>query len=192
MEVILLERVEKLGQIGDVVTIKDGYARNYLIPQEKALRATKENKQAFEAQRKEIEKKNEARKQEAEKIFKKTDHEVVTLIRSAGDDGRLYGSVTARDIAAEVAKKSSEVTYKNIQLSEPIKYTGIYEVRVVLHPEVIATVRANVARTEGEAKEALTAKKSSKKDAATDAEAPTKTEDAAEPAAEAANDSEAA
>ena len=194
MEVILLERVEKLGRIGDVVTVKDGYARNFLIPRSKALRATNENKAEFEAQRKEIEAQNDVRKKDAESLFSKVDGLVVVLIRQAGEDGRLFGSVTARDIANEIAKKISDINHRHVNIGQPIKYTGIYNVKLSLHAEVIATVRVNVARTESEAKEALTAEKTGKKkEAKSDDVADAAEEVAAEaPVAEVANDVEAA
>ena len=162
MEVILLERVEKLGAIGDVVKVKDGFARNYLIPQQKALLATQANREVFESQRKDIEAQNAERKKDAEKVHKKVDGEVVVLIRQAGEDGRLFGSVTARDIAREVSKKDDAVSHRHVVLDQPIKYSGIYDIRLVLHAEVTAIVRVNVARTEGEAKEALVAEKTGK------------------------------
>lgn len=201
MEVILLERVERLGQIGDVVNVKNGFARNYLLPRNKALRATKENREFFEGQRKEIEAQNAARRKEAEGLLKKVEGQVITLIRQAAEDGRLFGSVTARDIAAGLAEKAKGVDYHQVQLNQPIKYTGIHEIKIVLHPEVTTAVRVNVARTEGEAEEALAGKKKGKAEEA-EARQAKKTEDVleeildqadrAEAETAPANDSEAA
>ncbi len=159
MEVILLERVEKLGKIGDTVTVKDGYARNFLIPNKKALRATKDNVAYFEAERAKIEAENEQRRKDAEAIAAKLDGLIATLIRQASEDGRLYGSVSARDIADSVAETASEVSHKHVRLNDAIKYTGIYTVTLGLHPEVNCDIKINIARSQSEAKEALEASK---------------------------------
>jgi large subunit ribosomal protein L9 len=152
MEVILLERIEKLGQMGDVVNVKAGYARNYLLPQKKALRATEENKKQFEARRAQLEATNLQRRSEAEKLGARLDGLAVVIVRQAGDAGQLYGSVNARDIAAAVSEAGVAVSRQQVGLQNPIKALGLYPVRVLLHPEVAVTVTANVARSEDEAK----------------------------------------
>lgn len=151
MEVILLERVEKLGQIGDVVTVKNGFARNYLLPNKKALRANESNRKLFEANRARIEADNETRKAEAEKESKGVDGKTVVLIRQASNTGQLYGSVSARDIVEALDSDGAKVTKSQIVLARPIKTIGMHEVKVVLHPEVSVTVSANVARSPEEA-----------------------------------------
>ncbi len=152
MEVILLERVEKLGQMGDIVNVKTGFARNFLLPQKKAMRATSDNKAVFEQHRAQLEADNLQRRQEAESVAGKVDGIDVTIIRQAGDSGQLYGSVSARDIASSVTDAGVTVDRGQIVLDRPIKALGIYETRVVLHPEVTVNVTVNVARTEDEAK----------------------------------------
>ena len=152
MEVILLERIEKLGQMGDIVTVKTGYARNFLLPQKKAMRATSSNRAVFEQQRTHLEADNLVRRQEAESVSGKVDGLDVTIIRQAGDSGQLYGSVSARDIASAVTESGVSVTRSQIVLDRPIKALGIYETRVVLHPEVSVNVTVNIARTAEEAK----------------------------------------
>ena len=151
MEVILLERVEKLGAIGDVVKVKDGFARNFLLPNKKALRANDANRKLFEANRKTIEADNESRRQEAEKASKDVDGKTVQLIRQASNTGQLYGSVSARDIVEALEGEGAHVTKSQIVLARPIKAIGVHEVRVVLHPEVATTVKVNVARSPEEA-----------------------------------------
>ena len=143
MEIILLERIEKLGDMGDVVNVKPGFARNYLLPQDKALRATKSNLARFEAEREYLEARN------AENREKAGDGNSVVCIRNAGDTGQLYGSVSARDIAELLNNK--EVKRNMVILEQPIKELGIHEVKVRLHPEVTVSVKVNVARTEDEA-----------------------------------------
>ena len=152
MEVILLERIEKLGQMGEIVTVKTGYARNFLLPQKKAMRATSSNKAVFESHRTQLEADNLKRRQEAESVAGKVDGVDVTIIRQAGDSGQLYGSVSARDIADAVTKSGVTVNRAQIVLNRPIKALGIYETRVALHPEVSVNVTVNIARTEEEAK----------------------------------------
>ncbi|NNE86360.1 MAG: 50S ribosomal protein L9 [Alphaproteobacteria bacterium] len=152
MEVILLERIEKLGQMGEIVTVKTGYARNFLLPQKKAMRATSSNKAVFETQRSQLEAENLKRRQEAESVAGKVDGVDVTIIRQAGDSGQLYGSVSARDIADAVTESGVTVNRTQIVLNRPIKALGIYETRVALHPEVSVNVTVNIARTEEEAK----------------------------------------
>lgn len=153
MEIILLERIEKLGQMGDVVTVKGGFARNYLLPQKKALRATKENLAFFETQRKQLEAENLQRKDEAQQVADKLDGLKIVVIRSAGESGQLYGSVNARDIAATVTEAGFTIQRNQVVLERPVKALGLFDVRVRLHPEVSATVTANVARSEDEAAE---------------------------------------
>lgn len=152
MEVILLERIEKLGQMGDVVNVRAGYARNFLLPQKKALRATEENKKQFEAKRAQLEATNLEHRTEAEKVGEKLNGLMVAIVRQAGDAGQLYGSVNARDIAVAVSEGSVAITRQQVGLQNPIKALGLYPVRVLLHPEVAVTVTANVARSEEEAK----------------------------------------
>jgi large subunit ribosomal protein L9 len=151
MEIILLERVEKLGQMGDIVTVKDGYARNYLLPQKKALRANQANKTQFESQRKEIEAKNLVARAEAESVAKKLKDKSVVLLRQAGETGQLYGSVTTRDIAEAFAEQGINIDRGQVNLSRPIKEVGTHEVAMRLHPEVEVTITANVARSNEEA-----------------------------------------
>ena len=151
MDVILLERIEKLGQIGDVVAVKPGFARNFLLPRRKALRATEENKKRFEEQRSQIEATNLKRKQEAEKIAKKVDGTKIVVIRQASETGLLFGSVANRDIADGVTAAGYTIDRRQVILDKPIKTLGLHKVRVALHPEVIVTVTANVAKSEDEA-----------------------------------------
>lgn len=151
MDVILLERIEKLGQMGDVVKVKPGFARNYLLPQKKALRATDRNRQLFEKQRAQLETVNLERRGEAEAVAGRLDGLSVVIVRQASDNDQLYGSVTVRDIAQAVTEAGFTVDSKQVQLARPIKTVGIHEVTVRLHPEVGVTVKANVARTADEA-----------------------------------------
>ena len=151
MELILLERVEKLGAIGDVVTVKDGYARNYLLPNKKALRANEANRKVFEANRAKIEADNASRRGEAEKHSANVEGRTVVLIRAASNSGQLYGSVSVRDIADALNAEGADVTKAMIVLERPIKSIGVYDVKVALHPEVSVTVKVNVARSPDEA-----------------------------------------
>jgi large subunit ribosomal protein L9 len=151
MEVILLERIEKLGQMGDVVTVKPGFARNYLLPQKKAMRATKENRAVFAQHRAQLETVNLERKSEAEAVAAKLDGLKVVIVRQASESDQLYGSVTVRDIAQSVTEAGFTVESKQVQLARPIKTVNLHEVRVVLHPEVIVNIIANVARSDEEA-----------------------------------------
>ncbi|MEQ9811614.1 MAG: 50S ribosomal protein L9 [Azospirillaceae bacterium] len=155
MEVILLERIERLGQIGDVVRVKPGFARNYLLPQKKALRATKGNLEVFEAQRADLETRNAERRAEAEAEAKKIEGARLTVIRQAGDSGQLYGSVSARDIADGLAADGFEVARTQVAIDRPIKSLGLFPVRLVLHPEVQIEVTVNVARSAAEAEAQL-------------------------------------
>jgi len=152
MQVILLERVESLGQIGDVVKVKPGYARNFLLPRQKALRATKDNIAYFDTQKKVIEADNLKRKGEAEKLSKKVDGIKVAIIRQASEAGQLYGSVMARDIAEGITAKGIKVDRNQVRMDRNYKILGLYPVKVYLHPEVVATVTINIARSPEEAK----------------------------------------
>jgi large subunit ribosomal protein L9 len=152
MDVILLERVSKLGAMGQVVKVKDGYARNFLLPRGKALRANDANKKKFEAQRAELEARNAETRKGAEADAKKVDGKSFVIIRQAGESGQLYGSVSPRDIAeAAAAKTGVAVTRNHVELMNPIKTIGVYTVDVSLHPEVSVKVTVNVARSEDEA-----------------------------------------
>ena len=151
MEVILLERVEKLGHIGDVVTVKNGFARNYLLPNKKALRANEANRKVFEANRARIEADNAERRSAAEKDAKGVDGKTVQLIRQASNTGQLYGSVSARDIVDALDAEGAKVTKSQVILARPIKAIGMHDVRIALHPEVSVTVHVNVARSPEEA-----------------------------------------
>jgi large subunit ribosomal protein L9 len=151
MEVILLERVEKLGAIGDVVKVKNGFARNYLLPNKKALRANEANRKLFEAQRAQIEADNAAKRSEAEKASKGVDGKSVQLIRQASNVGHLYGSVSARDIAEALEGVGAHVAKSQVVLDRPIKAIGMHDVKIALHPEVAVTVKVNVARSPEEA-----------------------------------------
>jgi len=151
MEVILLERVEKLGGIGDVVTVKNGFARNFLLPNKKALRANEANRKVFEANRAKIESDNADRRCDAEKAAKGVDGKTVKLIRQASNTGQLYGSVSARDIVEALEGEGAKVAKNQIVLDRPIKNIGVHDVKVALHPEVSVTVKVNVARSPEEA-----------------------------------------
>jgi large subunit ribosomal protein L9 len=151
MEVILLERVEKLGQIGDVVTVKTGFARNFLLPNKKALRSNAANLKLFEANKAKIVADNDAKRGEAETAAKTIDGTSVTLIRQASNTGQLYGSVAVRDIVEALEGEGRHVNKSQVVLDKPIKAIGVYDVRVQLHPEVAVTVKVNVARSPEEA-----------------------------------------
>ncbi len=152
MEVILLERIAKLGQMGEVVKVKAGYARNYLLPRKKALRATDENKKLFETRRAQLEAQNIARKSDADRVAEKMKGLAVVLVRQAGEAGQLYGSVNARDIAAAVKAAGFTIDRQQVELNVPIKSLGLVQVPVHLHPEVTVTITVNVARSDDEAK----------------------------------------
>jgi large subunit ribosomal protein L9 len=151
MDVILLERVEKLGAIGDVVKVKDGFARNYLLPNKKALRANEANKKVFEANRAKIEADNANRRGEAEKEAKTYEGLAVTLIRQSSNTGQLYGSVAVRDLVEALEAQGHKVAKSAIVLDKPIKAIGVYDVKVQLHPEVAVAIKVNVARSPEEA-----------------------------------------
>lgn len=151
MEVILLERIARLGQIGDTVKVKDGFARNYLLPKGKALRANEANKKKFESQRAQLEARNLERKSEAEKVAEKLDGKSFVIVRSAGETGQLYGSVSTRDIAELVTAEGFSIARNQVELNHPIKTIGLSNVAIALHPEVEVTITLNIARTAEEA-----------------------------------------
>src|SRR5690606_25611755 len=151
MDIILLERIGSLGNIGDVVSVKDGYARNFLLPQKKALRANEANKKVFEANRERLEKENAERRGDAEKQGEKVDGVEIVLIRASSNAGHLYGSVNVRDVVAGLAEQGHEIDKRQVIMGHPIKTLGMHDVTVALHPEVHGTVKANVARSEDEA-----------------------------------------
>ena len=151
MKVVLLERVENLGAIGDVVTVKDGFARNFLLPRDKARRATAANLKTFEIERAAIEQRNDKNKAEAQKIADKIDGQTYVMIRQAGETGQLYGSVAGRDVAEAIQAEGGKVEKSQVILHIPIKTLGVHEVLVRLHAEVRATVKVNIARSQDEA-----------------------------------------
>ena len=151
MKVILLERVERLGAIGDVVAVKDGFGRNFLLPRQKALRATQANLKVFEGQRVQIEARNAEARAQAEKAGEKLDGSSYVIVRQAGESGQLYGSVSGRDVAEAITAEGGKVERGQVVLDQPIKGLGVHEVKVRLHPEVTVTVRVNVARSSEEA-----------------------------------------
>ena len=151
MEIVLLQRVEKLGQMGDVVRVRDGYARNFLLPQKKALRATKENLARFEKERVHLEARNLELRKEAEAVATKMDGLTIVIVRQAGDTGQLYGSVNNRDVAAAIIDAGYSIDRRQVELGQPIKVLGVTPVRVILHPEVSVTVNINIARSAADA-----------------------------------------
>ncbi|MCE2517248.1 MAG: 50S ribosomal protein L9 [Alphaproteobacteria bacterium] len=153
MEIILLERVENLGQMGDLVTVKPGYARNFLLPKGKAIRATAANREKFDAERAQLEADNLAKKGEAEKVAAKMEGLSVTLIRAASEMGQLYGSASSRDIAIATTEAGYTITKTQVDLNNAIKTLGLFPVRVVLHPEVAVEITINIARSADEAAE---------------------------------------
>ena len=155
MEVILLERIEKLGQMGDVVNVKAGFARNYLLPQNKALRKTKQNLTRFESHRAQLEAENLTKKTEAEKIADKLKGMKITILRAAGETGQLYGSVTSRDIAETVTESGVSINRNQVILNRALKVLGLEPIRISLHPEVSVEVLANIARNKDEAEQQL-------------------------------------
>jgi len=151
MEVILLERISRLGQMGDTVRVKDGFARNFLLPQGKALRANEANKKKFEGQRAQLEARNLERKSEAQQVADKLDGLTFVVVRSAGETGQLYGSVSTRDIADIISAEGFSVNRNQVELNHPIKTIGLTNVAIALHPEVEVTITLNIARTADEA-----------------------------------------
>jgi large subunit ribosomal protein L9 len=191
MQIILLERVAKLGQMGEVVKVRDGFARNYLLPQGKALRATKANLQRFESERAQLEARNLERKSEAESVAKTLDGQSFTIIRQAGETGQLYGSVSTRDIADVMTEGGFTASRSQVRLDRPIKTIGLHDVAVVLHPEVEVSISLNIARSADEAErqargEDLTAREQDTFEFEEDEEA--EGEEAEEAAAEASDD----
>lgn len=170
MDVILLERVAKLGQMGETVTVKDGYARNFLLPQGKALRANKANLAYFETQRSQLEARNLERKKEAEEFAEKLNGNTYVAVRSAGETGQLYGSVAARDIVATLDENGFSIGRSQVELKAPIKIIGLHEIVIMLHPEVEATVTMNVARSEDEAERQAAGEDLTRRDAFDDEE----------------------
>ncbi|MGE3364094.1 MAG: 50S ribosomal protein L9 [Rhizobiaceae bacterium] len=151
MEVILLERISRLGQMGDTVKVKDGFARNFLLPKGKALRANEANKKKFEGQRAQLEARNLERKSEAAKIAEKLDGKSFIVVRSAGETGQLYGSVSTRDIADLLTAEGFSINRNQVELNQPIKMIGLSNIAISLHPEVEVTVTLNIARSTEEA-----------------------------------------
>lgn len=195
MQVILLERIERLGTIGDEVTVKTGFARNYLLPQKKALRANDANRKLFVAQRVQIEADNAKRRTVAEQDAKALDGKTVVLIRQASELGQLYGSVSSRDVADALSEGAVKVSKTQVVLDKPIKTLGLHKVRLVLHPEVTLTIDANVARSaeeaELQAKGVTLADMQAAEDAEAHAEAEAQAEADAGPAEEAVEDAAA-
>jgi len=165
MEVILLERIAKLGQMGDKVTVKDGYARNFLLPKGKALRSNRENAARFEAERVTLEARNLERKSEAEAVALKLDGNTHVAIRSAGETGQLYGSVATRDIAATLEEVGFSVSRAQVELMQPIKTIGLHAITIILHPEVSASITMNVARSADEAERQASGEDLTRRDA---------------------------
>jgi large subunit ribosomal protein L9 len=174
MEVILLQRIGRLGQMGDVVRVKDGFARNFLLPKGKALRATKENRTRFESMKTDLEARNLAQRGEAEKVSTKLDGKSFVVVRQAAEGGQLYGSVSTRDIAALLAEGGFMVDRSQVELNAPIKTIGLHTVPVALHPEVSSKITVNVARNADEAE-----RQARGEDLTVRREAPDEAEDAA-------------
>jgi large subunit ribosomal protein L9 len=184
MEVILLERIESLGQMGEVVKVRPGYARNFLLPQKKALRATKDNLAYFETQRAQLEAQNLKRRQDAQAVSTKLEGLQVVILRQAGETGQLYGSVATRDIAEAVTAAGFTIDRRQVLLDQPIKSLGIFNTRIALHPEVIVGISANIAQSQEEAQMQAEGKQP-RQSAAADATAAAPDAAAAAPAAEA-------
>lgn len=170
MDIILLERIAKLGAMGDEVTVKDGYARNFLLPQGKALRANKANRARFEAERAQLEARNEERKQVAQGVADKLNGNTYIAVRSAGETGQLYGSVAARDIVETLSQNDFNIGRSQVELRAPIKVIGLHDVLIQLHPEVEATITMNVARSEDEAARQAAGEDLTRRDAFDDVE----------------------
>ncbi|MCO6392777.1 50S ribosomal protein L9 [Aliihoeflea aestuarii] len=151
MQVILLERISKLGQMGDTVKVKDGFARNFLLPQGKALRANEANKKKFEGQRAQLEARNLERKSEAQKVADQLDGKTFVVVRSAGETGQLYGSVSTRDVSELLTEEGFSVGRNQVELNQPIKAIGLTNIAIALHPEVEVTITLNIARSADEA-----------------------------------------
>jgi large subunit ribosomal protein L9 len=157
MQIILLKKVPHLGNIGEIVKVKDGFARNFLIPFGHAIVATDANKKRFDDMKANIERDNAGKRSDAEKLAKSVEGAVVTLIRQAGEDGKLFGSVNSRDIAMALVENKFNISRTQVNIISPIKYIGIHSVSAELHPDVVVSVKVNIARSEDEAKEALSA-----------------------------------
>jgi len=164
IELILLQRIENLGQMGELVRVRPGFARNYLLPQGKAIRANAANRERFEKERVQLEAQNIKRREEAERLAERVAGMTVVIIRQAGDSGSLYGSVTPRDIAVAATEGGLGITRQQVQLDQPIKTLGLTEVRVVLHPEVSIRLTANVARTPEDAERQARGESASRED----------------------------
>ncbi len=175
MEIILLEKIERLGQMGDIVNVKNGYARNYLLPQKKALRKTKDNLALFEAKRKEYEAYNQKLKEKAEALAEEMNNLSVVIIRQAAETGQLYGSVTMRDVCEAIHDAGFKVERHQIVMGQPFKNLGIFDVRLSLHPDVSQTVRVNIARSAEEAKRSSKKKADAEAKATAEKEAQTET-----------------
>lgn len=178
MQVILLERIPKLGQMGDIVDVRKGYARNYLLPQKKALRASKDNLNYFETQKVQLEARNLDNVREAKAVAKKLNGQMFSIVRMASDTGVLYGSVSTRDIAAIAKENGFSITHQQVNIDKPIKETNIYPISVLLHPEVEAIIEVNVARSIEEADKAVAERSAVKQKAETKAKAEAEAEKA--------------
>ncbi|OPB35473.1 50S ribosomal protein L9 [Bartonella taylorii] len=190
MDIILLERIPRLGQMGDIVSVKDGYARNFLLPQGKALRANEANKKYFEIQRTQLEARNLERKSEAQKIAEKLDNKSFIAIRSAGETGQLYGSVSTRDISEIITVEGFSIGRNQVELNHPIKTIGLHTITLTLHPEVQVSVIINVARSANEAQRQAEGETLTTAEKMFDIQEKPLTEDQEEPLAEEMNDND--
>ncbi|WP_208433867.1 50S ribosomal protein L9 [Bartonella taylorii] len=190
MDIILLERIPRLGQMGDIVSVKDGYARNFLLPQGKALRANEANKKHFEIQRTQLEARNLERKSEAQKIAEKLDNKSFIAIRSAGETGQLYGSVSTRDISEIITVEGFSIGRNQVELNHPIKTIGLHTITLTLHPEVQVSVIINVARSANEAQHQAEGETLTSAEKMFDIQEKPLTEDREEPLAEEMNDND--
>ncbi|UNE54845.1 50S ribosomal protein L9 [Bartonella machadoae] len=190
MDIILLERIPRLGQMGDVVSVKDGYARNFLLPQGKALRANDVNKRHFEIQRAQLEARNLERKSEAQKIAEKLDGKSFVAVRSAGETGQLYGSVSTRDIAEIITNEGFSIERNQIELNHPIKTIGLHTITLSLHPEVQISVIINVARSANEAQRQAEGETLTSAEAIYDTQKESVEENQEEPSVEEMNDND--
>ncbi|AGF75607.1 50S ribosomal protein L9 [Bartonella vinsonii] len=191
MDIILLERIPRLGQMGDIVSVKDGYARNFLLPQGKALRANEANKKHFEIQRAQLEARNLERKSEAQKIAEKLDGKSFIAVRSAGETGQLYGSVSTRDISEIITNEGFSIGRNQIELKHPIKTIGLHTITLSLHPEVQISVILNVARSASEAQRQAEGETLTSAEAIYDIQKESLEENQEEPSAEEVNDNDA-
>ncbi|EJF87041.1 50S ribosomal protein L9 [Bartonella vinsonii subsp. arupensis OK-94-513] len=191
MDIILLERIPRLGQMGDIVSVKDGYARNFLLPQGKALRANEANKRHFEIQRAQLEARNLERKSEAQKIAEKLDGQSFIAVRSAGETGQLYGSVSTRDISEIITNEGFSIGRNQIELNHPIKTIGLHTITLSLHPEVQISVIINVARSASEAQRQAEGETLTSAEAIYDIQKESLEENQEEPSTEGMNDNDA-